>query len=147
MVNVPVQSMASGGIWWFTDLTIPDPYFILPIMTSLTMLATLELGVDGQRASSLTPQMRMLMRIMPLVMLPVTISFPSAMLCYWTTSNFVSLVQVGVLRIPGMRDRLGIPQYVAHAQAMPQLQQKKSFMEGFNECKTVETYYYVLTLI
>nr|CAH7738488.1 unnamed protein product [Callosobruchus chinensis] len=30
MSNVPVDSLRTGGLWWFTDLTLPDQYFILP---------------------------------------------------------------------------------------------------------------------
>lgn len=44
MATLPVASMATGGVLWFTDLTIPDPYYILPILTSLTMLATIEVS-------------------------------------------------------------------------------------------------------
>ncbi|ELT87155.1 hypothetical protein CAPTEDRAFT_171303 [Capitella teleta] len=132
MVNVPVQSMTTGGLLWFTDLTIPDPYFLLPVMTSLTLLLTLESGVDAQRSSTMTPTMRTVMRVIPFVMLPVTINMPAAMLCYWATSNVVSLFQVGFLRLPGMRQRLNIPEYAAHSKAHVELK-KKGFVEGFKE--------------
>lgn len=42
MANVPVESLRNGGMFWFTDLTIPDQYFALPIITSLTLWATIE---------------------------------------------------------------------------------------------------------
>lgn len=38
MCNLPVESMQSGGILWFTDLTIADPYYILPVLASSTIL-------------------------------------------------------------------------------------------------------------
>ncbi|VVD02064.1 unnamed protein product [Leptidea sinapis] len=47
MANCPVESMMHGGMWWFEDLTVPDQYFILPLITSATMWVTIELGVDG----------------------------------------------------------------------------------------------------
>lgn len=31
---LPVPGMLNGGALWFTNLTIPDPYFLLPAMTS-----------------------------------------------------------------------------------------------------------------
>lgn len=49
MANVPVESMREGGLWWFTDLTVPDQFYLLPIITSLTMLATIEVGTDSAR--------------------------------------------------------------------------------------------------
>lgn len=32
MAAVPVESMKTGGLYWFTDLTVHDPYYILPLM-------------------------------------------------------------------------------------------------------------------
>lgn len=37
-----VESMHTGGVLWFSDLTVSDPYYILPLTASATMLATLE---------------------------------------------------------------------------------------------------------
>jgi len=42
MAELPVASMQTGGLLWFTDLTICDPYYALPIMTVSTLLITLE---------------------------------------------------------------------------------------------------------
>ena len=36
MVGAPVQSLTTGGILWFPDLTLADPTFILPILTAST---------------------------------------------------------------------------------------------------------------
>uniref|UniRef100_A0ACD5TIP3 Uncharacterized protein n=1 Tax=Avena sativa TaxID=4498 RepID=A0ACD5TIP3_AVESA len=37
-----VPSLKGGGLFWFTDLTTPDPLYILPVLTGLTFLATVE---------------------------------------------------------------------------------------------------------
>ena len=42
MANAPLESMQAGGLFWFTDLTSADPYFVLPILASGTMLLTME---------------------------------------------------------------------------------------------------------
>lgn len=34
MAALPVPSLETGGLWWFTDLTVADPFFVLPIMSS-----------------------------------------------------------------------------------------------------------------
>lgn len=44
MANLPVQSMTTGGLAWFTDLTIPDPFYALPLITMATFLVTIEVG-------------------------------------------------------------------------------------------------------
>jgi hypothetical protein len=37
-----VPSLKGGGLSWFTDLTTPDPLYILPVLTALSFLATVE---------------------------------------------------------------------------------------------------------
>jgi YidC/Oxa1 family membrane protein insertase len=37
MAKLPVPGMDSGGALWFHNLTIPDPYFILPISTAMAL--------------------------------------------------------------------------------------------------------------
>lgn len=44
MANYPVESLKTGGVAWITDLSIPDPLLILPVITSLTLWATLEMS-------------------------------------------------------------------------------------------------------
>ena len=44
MATLPVESMKTGGLFWFPDLTIADPYFLLPILCSASMLLTIEVG-------------------------------------------------------------------------------------------------------
>lgn len=131
MANLPVESMTAGGIFWFTDLTIPDPYYALPVLTASTLLATIELGVDGVKTGTMTHTMKWVFRAMPIILLPIISGFPSAMLCYWFTSNAFSLVQVLFLKIPIIRDTLKIPQIIKHDPKM--MPKKKGFVEGFKE--------------
>ena len=42
MASLPIESMKTGGMFWFTDLTIPDPIYLLPVVTMGTLLATIE---------------------------------------------------------------------------------------------------------
>jgi YidC/Oxa1 family membrane protein insertase len=44
MANAPVDSFHTGGMMWFTDLTVCDPYYILPVITSVTLWATVEVS-------------------------------------------------------------------------------------------------------
>ena len=42
MATLPVESFQTGGLLWFTDLCVPDPYYILPLMTMATLSLTIE---------------------------------------------------------------------------------------------------------
>ncbi len=79
---------ASGGILWFQDLTAPDSYYLLPIISALTMLAASEIT-----AKNLEPQQRWMMRILPVVFTVFLLYFPAGLFMYWITSNLVTLVQ------------------------------------------------------
>ena len=43
--------MTSGGLLWFTDLTLPDPYYVLPVAAGLSLLAILELNLHFRRST------------------------------------------------------------------------------------------------
>ncbi|XP_072938130.1 mitochondrial inner membrane protein OXA1L [Epargyreus clarus] len=136
MANCPVESMMTGGLWWFTDLTVPDQFFLLPLITSATMWATIELGVDGGRLEAQNMQlMRYFLRAIPIIMIPFTINFPGAILVYWVSTNFISLAQVGLLKVPSVRQYFKIPMLMKHSpDALPI--KKKGFVEGAKESWT-----------
>lgn len=48
MANLPVQSLQTGGLFWFMDLTVPDQFYLLPIMTSITLWATIEVNIKNK---------------------------------------------------------------------------------------------------
>jgi YidC/Oxa1 family membrane protein insertase len=77
-----------GGILWFQNLSVADPYYILPIVSALTMLAATEVT-----AKNIDPQQRWLMRLLPIGITVFLFNFPAGLFVYWITSNVVTLVQ------------------------------------------------------
>lgn len=135
MANAPVDSMREGGLFWFTDLTVCDQFYALPIITSVTMFLTIELGTDSARMSAANMQtMKYVLRAVPIFIFPFMINFPGAILCYWVCSNFFSLLQVGFLRIPKVRDYFKIERLIIHKPGELPMKKKK-FTEGVKECK------------
>lgn len=121
MSYLPVPSLQTGGALWFPDLTVADPYYILPLAVTGTMFFILELGAESGIDNPNLRAMKTVFRIMPLVILPLTINFPTAVFTYWLTSNCFSLGQVALLRHPEVRKRLRIPERIQHpASALPQ---------------------------
>ncbi|XP_017772823.1 PREDICTED: mitochondrial inner membrane protein OXA1L [Nicrophorus vespilloides] len=136
MANVPLDSMRTGGLFWFTDLTVPDQFFILPIITSATLWATVELGTDSAKLSAQNMQtMKYVLRALPIVILPFTVNFPGAILCYWMASNFISLAQVGFLRIPAVRTYFDIDALLTHNPKNLPIK-NKGFVGGIKESWT-----------
>jgi len=140
MANLPVESLTTGGLLWFTDLTVCDPFYALPVITSATFFITMELGVDGVRAASLSTTARTIMRAMPIVIFPFIVNFPAALLVYWLTSNVISLGQVLVLKLPAVRSLCKIPALVRHDPALLAKQKKpfiKSMKDTYKNSKTM----------
>ncbi|MBR7888115.1 membrane protein insertase YidC [Marinomonas sp. A79] len=73
---------------WINDLSVMDPYFILPILMGLSML--------GQQMLNPTPPDPMqarIMKIMPIAFTFFFLWFPSGLVLYWVTNNTLSIVQ------------------------------------------------------
>lgn len=94
MVNAPVESLHTGGALWFTDLTMADPFYILPVITCSTLALTIHLGTDGARMNQDSPLVNYVLKGLPIVIFPFIMNFPAAMVVYWASSNFCSLFQV-----------------------------------------------------
>jgi YidC/Oxa1 family membrane protein insertase len=107
------DDLSQGGILWFTDLAAPDPYHVLPILSAGSFLAIMELGKKQMMASSVNnpAQGRMMinfLRAVAVIMIPLTMDFSTAIFCYWTTNNTISLIQTGLFRSASVRKSLGI---------------------------------------
>jgi YidC/Oxa1 family membrane protein insertase len=81
-------SFHEGGILWFQNLSVADPYYILPILSALTMLAATEIT-----AHNIDPQQRWIMRLLPIGITVFLFNFPAGLFVYWITSNLVTLTQ------------------------------------------------------
>jgi YidC/Oxa1 family membrane protein insertase len=74
--------------FWLTDLSAPDPKYILPILIILTMFLTQYItpspGMDAN-------QRRMMAIMMPLFMGFILLHYASGLALYWGTSNLINL--------------------------------------------------------
>jgi len=97
MANLPVESWKNGGMLWFTNLTIGDPYYLLPIINALSLLVQMELGVEMMQASKMPPTQKWMMRVIPMIMLPFLCFQSSALCVYWTVSIWMAfLLKMGL---------------------------------------------------
>jgi YidC/Oxa1 family membrane protein insertase len=79
-----------GAPWigWIHDLSIMDPYAILPILMTATSL----LQVSLQPAPA-DPMQAKMMWLMPLAFSAALFSFPAGLTLYWVTNNTLTIVQ------------------------------------------------------
>ncbi|GLT78102.1 hypothetical protein SLA2020_496480 [Shorea laevis] len=120
-----VPSFKDGGAYWFTDLTTPDSLYIFPILTGLSFLITVECNTqEGMEGNPVAGTMKNVSRVFAVLTVPFTSSFPKAIFCYWLTSNLFSLTYGLVLKVPGVKKALGVPDIPVPP---PQTQSQPSF--------------------
>ncbi|VBB31743.1 unnamed protein product [Acanthocheilonema viteae] len=109
--DVAFPGMSTGGLYWFKDLTIPDPYYLLPLVSAITVAAIFKMGAEtGGSNQGVNPQIqKMLTRIGPVVVFACSIKVSSAIALYWCTSNMISVMFSGIFKIPSVRAFLKIP--------------------------------------
>ena len=94
-----VEMRNAPWIAWIQDLSAPDPYFILPvIMTLSTMLQT------ALNPAPPDPMQAKLMWFMPLIFSVMFFFFPAGLVLYWITNNILSIAQQWVINT-----RMGVP--------------------------------------
>lgn len=88
-----VELRQAPFIGWIHNLTAPDPYFILPLINGLVMVATQYLTP----MTGMDPTQARMMRIMPVVFSVVFAFFPAGLVLYWTVNGLLSLIQQWVI--------------------------------------------------
>ena len=94
-----VEMRNAPWILWVTDLSAKDPYFILPLLMTLsTMLQT------ALNPAPPDPMQAKLMWIMPLIFSVMFFAFPAGLVLYWLTNNILSIAQQWIINT-----RMGVP--------------------------------------
>ncbi|CAL1373581.1 unnamed protein product [Linum trigynum] len=106
-----MPSFKNGGAFWFTDLTTPDSMYLLPVLTGLSILITVESNMqEGLEGNPIAGTMKTISRVFAVAAVPLTASFPTALFGYWLTSNIFSLLYGLALKVPGVKKSLGVPE-------------------------------------
>jgi YidC/Oxa1 family membrane protein insertase len=73
---------------WITDLSMKDPYYVLPITMGISM-------VLQQKMTPTTgdPRQQKLMTFMPVIFTLMFLNFASGLVLYWFVNNLLSIAQ------------------------------------------------------
>jgi YidC/Oxa1 family membrane protein insertase len=83
-----VEMRGAPWIGWITDLTAPDPYFILPIVMGVTSILQVKLNPQP-----MDPMQAKIMMIMPVAFTVMFVFFPAGLVLYWVVNNILSIAQ------------------------------------------------------
>ena len=87
-----VEMRNAPWIGWVNDLAAPDPFFILPVLMTLsTMLQT------WLNPTPPDPIQAKMMWIMPLAFSVMFFFFPAGLVLYWLTNNILSIAQQWII--------------------------------------------------
>ncbi len=83
-----VELRHSPFFGWITDLSVKDPYFVLPIIYGITMYFMQKLNPQPT-----DPMQARIMQMLPLVFTFMFLWFPAGLVLYWVTNNTLSIIQ------------------------------------------------------
>lgn len=83
-----VEMRQAPWMFWITDLSIKDPFFILPIIMGATMFIQQRLNPAPP-----DPMQAKVMKLMPIVFTFFFLWFPAGLVLYWITNNTLSILQ------------------------------------------------------
>ena len=83
-----VEMRGAPWVGWITDLTAPDPYYILPILMGITSVLQVKLNPQP-----LDPMQAKIMMIMPIGFTVMFVFFPAGLVLYWVVNNILSIAQ------------------------------------------------------
>jgi YidC/Oxa1 family membrane protein insertase len=79
-------------ILWIHDLSVHDPYFVLPLLMGITMFAQQKLNPAPP-----DPMQARIMMALPFVFTFLFLFFPSGLVLYWFVNNLLSIAQQWVI--------------------------------------------------
>jgi len=83
-----VEMRGAPWIGWITDLTAPDPWFILPVVMGITSILQVKLNPQP-----MDPMQAKIMMIMPVAFTVMFVFFPAGLVLYWVVNNILSIAQ------------------------------------------------------
>ena len=83
-----VEMRQAPFVLWITDLSMRDPYFILPLIMGAAMLLQTKLN-----PTPADPVQAKVMQIMPIMFTGFFAFFPSGLVLYWVTNTVLSIAQ------------------------------------------------------
>lgn len=83
-----VEMRNAPWVLWIHDLSVPDPYYILPIIMAVSMFVQTKLNPTPP-----DPIQAKVMMYMPLVFSIMFFFFPAGLVLYWVVNNLLSIAQ------------------------------------------------------
>lgn len=86
VLSAAIELRQAPFVFWISDLSAPDHYFILPILMAASMFWQQKLTIRD-------PKQKMMVYMMPAVFFFFFFKMPSGLVLYWTLFNLFSIIE------------------------------------------------------
>lgn len=83
-----VELRQAPFIFWIKDLSVKDPYYVLPLLMGITMFIQQKLNPPPP-----DPTQAKVMMLLPVIFTVLFSGFPSGLVLYWVVNNTLSILQ------------------------------------------------------
>jgi YidC/Oxa1 family membrane protein insertase len=83
-----VEMRGAPWVLWIHDLSVPDPYYILPLIMAVSMFVQTKLNPTPP-----DPIQAKVMMYMPIIFSVMFFFFPAGLVLYWVVNNLLSIAQ------------------------------------------------------
>ncbi len=88
ILYMTIELRQAPFILWITDLSIGDPFYVLPVLMGASMFVQ-----QKMMPTTADPNMAKMMLIMPIALPFVMAQFPAGLVLYWATQNVLTILQ------------------------------------------------------
>lgn len=91
LLSTAIELRGAPWILWIRDMSVHDPYYVLPILMGATQFLQVKLAPQAG-----DPMQRRLFLMMPIVFTFLFLPSPSGLVLYWLTNNVLTILQQAV---------------------------------------------------
>ncbi len=88
VLYMTIELRQAPFLLWVTDLSVPDPYYVLPILMGVTMMIQQKIT-----PTTMDPTQAKIMLLLPAFMTMLFLNFASGLVLYWFTNNLLTIGQ------------------------------------------------------
>jgi YidC/Oxa1 family membrane protein insertase len=87
------QYIGPNNFLWMENISLPDPYYILPVLSALTTFIQSKQSMPDTSSS----QNKIMLYFMPLFIGYISFTFPAGLVLYWVIMNIMQIGQQALM--------------------------------------------------
>jgi YidC/Oxa1 family membrane protein insertase len=88
ILYMTIELRQAPFILWVKDLSVQDPYYVLPILMGVTMFIQQKI-----QPTTMDPKQAQIMLLLPVFLTFLFVTFPAGLVLYWLTNNVLTIAQ------------------------------------------------------